>query len=77
MRVGVITWAYPPEKSGLSRAAREIARQDIRTVEVGRGGQQAGVSGAEATLRLARIDLANTVSPTYATESLTRLIRRS
>ncbi|MEH3035937.1 MAG: HlyD family secretion protein [Sphingomonas adhaesiva] len=42
-------------------AAREIARQDIRTVEVGRGGQQAGVSGAQAALRLARIDLANTV----------------
>jgi multidrug resistance efflux pump len=44
-----------------ARAAREIARQDIRTVEVGRGGQEAGVSGAEAALRLARIDLANTV----------------
>ena len=44
-----------------ARAAREIARQDIRTVEVGRGGQQAGVSGAQAALRLARIDLANTV----------------
>ena len=44
-----------------AEAAREIARQDIRTVEVGRGGQQAGVSGAEATLRLAQIDLANTV----------------
>ncbi|PCG10573.1 secretion protein HlyD [Sphingomonas ginsenosidimutans] len=44
-----------------AEAAREIARQDIRTVEVGRGGQQAGVSGAEAALRLARIDLANTV----------------
>lgn len=44
-----------------ARAAREIARQDIRTVEVGRGGQQAGVSGAEAALRLAQIDLANTV----------------
>ncbi len=42
-------------------AAREIARQDIRTVEVGRGGQQAGVSGAQAALRLARIDLSNTV----------------
>ncbi len=42
-------------------AAREIARQDIRTVEVGRGGQQAGVSGARAALRLAQIDLANTV----------------
>ncbi len=44
-----------------ARAAREIARQDIRTVEVGRGGQQAGVSGAEAARRLAQIDLANTV----------------
>ena len=42
-------------------AAREIARQDVRTVEVGRGGQRAGVSGAEAALRLARIDLANTL----------------
>jgi multidrug resistance efflux pump len=44
-----------------ARAALEIARQDVRTVAVGRGGQQAGVSGAEAALRLARIDLANTV----------------
>ena len=42
-------------------AAREIARQDIRTVEVGRGGQRAGVSGAEAASKLAQIDLANTV----------------
>ena len=42
-------------------AAREIARQDIRTVEVGRGGQQAGVAGAEAARRAAEIDLANTV----------------
>ncbi|SEN28012.1 Multidrug resistance efflux pump [Sphingomonas gellani] len=50
-------------QAGVSQAeaARDIARQDIRTVEVGRGGQQAGVSGAEAALRLARIDLANTV----------------
>jgi multidrug resistance efflux pump len=44
-----------------ARAAREIARQDIRTVEVGRGGQQAGVTGATATERLAQIDLSNTV----------------
>ncbi|WP_230483530.1 HlyD family secretion protein [Sphingomonas sp. Leaf21] len=44
-----------------AQAAREIARQDVRTVEVGRGGQQAGVSGAEAARRLAQIDLANTV----------------
>ena len=44
-----------------AKAAREIARQDIRTVEVGRGGQKAGVSGAEAARSLAQIDLANTV----------------
>jgi multidrug resistance efflux pump len=44
-----------------ARAAREIAQQDIRTVQVGRGGQRAGVSGAEAARRLAQIDLANTV----------------
>jgi multidrug resistance efflux pump len=44
-----------------ARAARAIAVQDIRTVEVGRGGQQAGVSGAEAARRLAQIDLANTI----------------
>lgn len=44
-----------------ANAAREIARQDVRTVAVGRGGQQAGVSGAEAARRLAAIDVANTV----------------
>jgi len=44
-----------------AKAARAIAVQDIRTVEVGRGGQQAGVSGAQAAQRLAQIDLANTV----------------
>ncbi|SFR76692.1 HlyD family secretion protein [Sphingomonas jatrophae] len=44
-----------------AQAAREIARQDIRTVEVGRGGQRAGVSGAVAAARLAEIDLANTL----------------
>ncbi|MEG8039972.1 HlyD family secretion protein [Sphingomonas sp. LR60] len=44
-----------------AQAAQEIARQDIRTVAVGRGGQEAGVSGARAALRLAKIDLANTV----------------
>ncbi len=42
-------------------AARAIAEADVRTVEVGRGGQRAGVAGAQATLRLARIDLANTI----------------
>jgi multidrug resistance efflux pump len=44
-----------------AKAARAIAIEDIRTVEVGRGGQQAGVSGAQAAMRLAEIDLSNTV----------------
>lgn len=44
-----------------ARAAREIAVQEKRSVEVGRGGLEAGVGGAEAALELARIDLANTV----------------
>lgn len=44
-----------------SSATSEIARQDLRTVEVGRGGLRAQVEAAEAQLRLARIDLSNTV----------------
>ena len=44
-----------------AQAAAEIARQDVRTVEVGRGGQQAGVAGAVAARRLAQIDLSNTL----------------
>ena len=43
-----------------AEAARDIAQQDVRTVAVGRGGLQAGVEGAQASLRLAEIDLANT-----------------
>lgn len=44
-----------------AQAAQEIARQDVRTVAVGRGGQEAGVAGAEAARGLAEIDLANTI----------------
>jgi multidrug resistance efflux pump len=44
-----------------AKAARDIATQDIRTVQVGRGGQQAGVTGAQAAQRLAQIDLENTI----------------
>lgn len=44
-----------------AKAAREIATQDVRSVTVGRGGLEAGVEGAQAALRLAQIDLANTV----------------
>ena len=43
------------------RAAAEIARQDIRTVDVGRGGLEANVEAARAQLRLAEIDLDHTV----------------
>ncbi|GAA5233175.1 HlyD family secretion protein [Verticiella sediminum] len=44
-----------------AEAAIDIARQDIAATEVSRGGREADVELAEATLRLARIDLDNTV----------------
>ncbi|PTQ09790.1 secretion protein HlyD [Sphingomonas oleivorans] len=44
-----------------AEASGEIARQDIRTVDVGRGGLEAQVEAARAQLRLAEIDLGNTV----------------
>ena len=44
-----------------AQASSEIARQDIRTVDVGRGGLEAQVEAARAQLRLAQIDLDNTV----------------
>ena len=44
-----------------ARAAAEIARQDIRTVDVGRGGLEANVEAARAQLRLAEVDLGHTV----------------
>jgi multidrug resistance efflux pump len=43
-----------------ARAASEIARQDVRTVDVGRGGLEAQVEAARAQLRLAEIDHENT-----------------
>ena len=42
-------------------AAGDIAREDIRTVEVNRGALAAQVEAARAQLRLAQIDLENTV----------------
>lgn len=42
-------------------AAQEIARQDIRTVEVSREGVRAQIDAAAASLRSAQIDLDNTV----------------
>ncbi|MDR6625844.1 HlyD family secretion protein [Caulobacter segnis] len=44
-----------------ARAGREIGRQDIRTVEVGRGALEAQVEAARAQLRAAEIDLDHTV----------------
>lgn len=44
-----------------SLAAHEIARQDIRTVDVSRDGVKAQIDAAAAQLRAAEIDLENTV----------------
>lgn len=44
-----------------AQAQRSVASEQVRTVTVGRGGLQAAVASAEAALRLAEIDLANTV----------------
>ncbi len=44
-----------------AQAVREIARQDIRSVTVGRGGLKAGVEAANAQLSLAQIDLDHSV----------------
>lgn len=43
-----------------SRAALEIARQSLKTVDVNRASLEAAVANAEAAVRLAEIDLANT-----------------
>jgi multidrug resistance efflux pump len=44
-----------------AQAQRSIASEQVRTVVVGRGGLEAAVANARAALRLAEIDLANTV----------------
>src|SRR6202167_2694945 len=44
-----------------AEASGEIARQDIRTVDVGKVGLEAQVEAARAQLKLAEIDLENTV----------------
>jgi multidrug resistance efflux pump len=44
-----------------AEAGRAIGTQEVRTVIVGRSGLQAAVEAAEAQLRLAQIDLDNTV----------------
>lgn len=44
-----------------AEAQRSVAQEQVRTVTVGRGGLEAGVANAQAQLRLAQIDLANTI----------------
>ena len=44
-----------------AEAGRAIGTQEVRTVIVGRGGLNAAVGGARAQLRLAQIDLGNTI----------------
>jgi multidrug resistance efflux pump len=44
-----------------AEAGRAIGTQDVRTVVVGRSGLEAAVEAAQAQLRLAKIDLDNTV----------------
>lgn len=44
-----------------AQAQRTIGEQEVRTVSVARGGLEAGVENARAALRLAEIDLANTI----------------
>lgn len=44
-----------------ARSARAIGEQDIRSVQVGREGLRAGVEATEAQLRLAQVDLDNTI----------------
>jgi len=44
-----------------ARASREIGREDVRTVIVGRAGLSANVEAAKAQVRLAEIDLDHTV----------------
>lgn len=44
-----------------AQASRAIGTQDVRTVVVGRGGLAASVESAKAQLRLAQIDLDNTI----------------
>ncbi|WP_320196969.1 HlyD family secretion protein [Agrobacterium rosae] len=49
-------------RAGLSqsKAALEVARQDLQTIIINRGSLQAAVANAEAAVELAKIDLQNT-----------------
>lgn len=43
-----------------AQAALEVSRQDLETIKVSRGSLEAAVAGAQAAVKLAEIDLANT-----------------
>lgn len=65
MRIGLLCWTYPPEKSGLSRAAQEIAQSlaqagnEVRVVTLDRAGRtfdgRVEVIGAARQGALARL----------------------
>ena len=44
-----------------AQAQRSVAAEQVRTVQVGRGGLKAAVSGGDAAVSLAQIDLSNTI----------------
>jgi multidrug resistance efflux pump len=54
------TQAQTVAQTEQSRAALEISRQSLKTVDVNRASLEAAVANAEAAVRLAEIDLANT-----------------
>lgn len=86
MRVGVITWAYPPEKSGLSRAAREIAQalaeagHDVRVVTMDRADRSMDgaveVVGAQADDWLARLRRWPAIGHLCGPAMVARVVRR-
>jgi multidrug resistance efflux pump len=60
-----------------AQAGRAIGTQDVRTVVVGRAGLQASVRSAQAQLRLAQIDLDNTIIRAPADGQLSEIGVRS
>lgn len=86
MRVGLISWAYPPEKSGLSRAAREIAQalaeagHDVRVVTMDRADRSMDgaveVVGAQADDWLARLRRWPAIGHLCGPAMVARVVRR-
>lgn len=86
MRVGLVSWAYPPEKSGLSRAAREIAQalaeagHDVRVVTMDRSDRSMDgaveVVGAQADGWLARLRRWPAIGHLCGPAMVARVVRR-